>query len=145
MDRSGFVQVSPDGRYVYALAPASNAIQILGRHAAVPNVLLRSTRLRLHHHRGRLSLSCPSNAALGCFGSVALKVLDRNGRLVTAGPRVGYDVHGGRRPGVAVRLGTRARKALHKTRHHLVLVVVTSREPSGDAEVESWFLPVRGH
>jgi DNA-binding beta-propeller fold protein YncE len=144
MRRSGHLLVSPDGRHVYLNAPSSGAVQVLGRRAAPPVLQIVGPSVRLKRGRTTLSLRCPKDASLGCFGELRLRVLGAAGSPVGKGVTAPFDVGPGKTAKLKLKLNAASRAALAATRRDVAQLEVTSRAPDGDSISYPFWQPVRG-
>ena len=144
LQRAGYVEVSPDGRNVYVNAPDSSAVHVFARKAEAPPVRLLDRRLVRRGAVIRPRISCPRTAVLGCFGEVAVRVIDAGGHAVGRPQTVRYDLKPGRRARLNVHLGAPALAILAATRVDAVRVDITSREPAGDAFTSPFLAVVTG-
>lgn len=131
MAGAGHVAVTPDGRYVYVAAPKADAIHIFARTATAPFPRLIDTSLAVRRGASVISLFCPKQALLGCFGTVTAKVLDSGGRPAGAGDPLSFDVRPATTARLVWKLDAAARAALRATKHDVVRIQVTSRPPAG--------------
>ncbi|BEP13657.1 hypothetical protein acdb102_19680 [Acidothermaceae bacterium B102] len=116
LDHVGWVTTSPDGRFVYADAPHSNAVVMFQRKLpAVPPKT--AAKAKLNHGRTTLVLACPVGSIAGCYGVMTAYIAGK------ARPAVRYTIAAGRKGKVAL--------VIPGGKATTVRVVFTALEPSG--------------